>query len=174
MRLRCQGYRRSAYATSVSSRDGAVTDKSLPEAERPLSDLFAGSIGSYKNPSSHRTVQIDDASEANEMLMLASVAAYCRCSSHNLTYTSPSMWAPGNRSPFASLDLSGAGCALRSALDANCSEICSVIRLKAPTSRRGPLGALPAARTSSVLSDRRAPPGPRARSPTAQSLRLCG
>jgi uncharacterized protein (TIGR02391 family) len=53
--------------------NGPLTDKSLPEAERQsLSDLFAGSIGSYKNPISHRTVQIDDASEAGEMLMLAS------------------------------------------------------------------------------------------------------
>lgn len=53
--------------------NGPLTDKSLPEAERQaLSDLFAGSIGSYKNPISHRTVQIDDSSEAGEMLMLAS------------------------------------------------------------------------------------------------------
>jgi uncharacterized protein (TIGR02391 family) len=52
---------------------GPLTDRSLPEAERQsLSDLFAGSIGSYKNPTSHRTVQIDDASEAGEMLILAS------------------------------------------------------------------------------------------------------
>lgn len=52
---------------------GPLTDKSLPEAEsQALSDLFAGSIGSYKNPISHRTVQINDSSEAGEMLMLAS------------------------------------------------------------------------------------------------------
>jgi len=42
--------------------NGPLTDKSLPETERQsLSDLFSGSIGSYKNPISHRTVQIDDA-----------------------------------------------------------------------------------------------------------------
>lgn len=53
--------------------NGPLTDKSLPEAERQsLSDLFAGSIGSYKNPTSHRTVQINDAMEAGEMLILAS------------------------------------------------------------------------------------------------------
>jgi len=53
--------------------NGPLTDKSLPEAERQsLSDLFAGAIGSYKNPTSHRTVQIADSLEAGEMLMLAS------------------------------------------------------------------------------------------------------
>lgn len=42
------------------------------EAERQaLSDLFAGAIGSYKNPSSHRRVPIG-AEEAVEMIMLAS------------------------------------------------------------------------------------------------------
>lgn len=45
----------------------------LLEAEhKSLSDLFAGAIGSYKNLSSHRTVQIADSLEAGEMLMLAS------------------------------------------------------------------------------------------------------
>jgi uncharacterized protein (TIGR02391 family) len=53
--------------------NGPLTDKSLPEAERQsLSDLFAGAIGSYKNPTSHCTVQIDDSLEAGEMLILAS------------------------------------------------------------------------------------------------------
>ena len=53
--------------------NGPLTDKSLPEAERQsLSDLFAGAIGSYKNPTSHRTVQINDALEAGEIIMLAS------------------------------------------------------------------------------------------------------
>jgi hypothetical protein len=52
---------------------GTLTDPSLPKPEREaLANLFAGAIGSYKNPSSHRTVVIDDAVEAGEMLILAS------------------------------------------------------------------------------------------------------
>jgi len=52
---------------------GPLTDMTLPIAEREaLSALFAGAIGSYKNSTSHRTVTISDASEAGEMLILAS------------------------------------------------------------------------------------------------------
>jgi uncharacterized protein (TIGR02391 family) len=52
--------------------DGPLTDKTLPNAEREaLSHLFAGAIGLYKNPSSHRKVVLE-AEEAVEMLMLAS------------------------------------------------------------------------------------------------------
>jgi uncharacterized protein (TIGR02391 family) len=52
---------------------GPLTDPNLPPAEREsLASLFVGAIGSYKNPSSHRTVVIDDAVEAGEMLILAS------------------------------------------------------------------------------------------------------
>lgn len=55
------------------SDNGPLTDMSLPKSERKsLAHLFAGAIGSYKNPSSHRTVVIDDAVEAGEMLILAS------------------------------------------------------------------------------------------------------
>ena len=44
-----------------------------PEAEREaLAHLFAGAIGSYKNPHSHRTVAINDETEAQEMVVLAS------------------------------------------------------------------------------------------------------
>jgi uncharacterized protein (TIGR02391 family) len=44
-----------------------------PKPEREaLAHLFAGAIGSYKNPHSHRTVIISDAHEAQEMVMLAS------------------------------------------------------------------------------------------------------
>ena len=51
---------------------GPLTDASAHKAEQQaLSDLFAGAIGSYKNPHSHRSVTIE-ASEAAEMIVLAS------------------------------------------------------------------------------------------------------
>lgn len=52
---------------------GPLSDQQQPEAEREaLAHLFAGAIGSYKNPHSHRTVTISDATEAQEMVILAS------------------------------------------------------------------------------------------------------
>jgi uncharacterized protein (TIGR02391 family) len=52
---------------------GRLTDQSQSEAERDaLAHLFAGAIGSYKNPGSHRTVSLTDAREAQEMVLLAS------------------------------------------------------------------------------------------------------
>lgn len=52
---------------------GPLAKASQPPSEREaLSHLFAGAIGSYKNPHSHRLVPIDDPAEAAEMIMLAS------------------------------------------------------------------------------------------------------
>jgi uncharacterized protein (TIGR02391 family) len=54
-------------------RDGPLADTRREHGEvNALSDLFAGSIGSYKNPHSHRTVEITDPVEAQEMVLLAS------------------------------------------------------------------------------------------------------
>lgn len=53
--------------------NGPLSDQQQPEAERDaLAHLFAGAIGSYKNPHSHRTVTINDPAEAQEMVILAS------------------------------------------------------------------------------------------------------
>jgi uncharacterized protein (TIGR02391 family) len=54
-------------------KGGPLTDMTQEKGEREaLSHLFAGAIGSYKNPHSHRTVSITDPKEAQEMVMLAS------------------------------------------------------------------------------------------------------
>lgn len=51
---------------------GSLSDQTIPKVEREaLSHLFAGAIGSYKNPHSHRNVAIE-AEEAVEMIMLGS------------------------------------------------------------------------------------------------------
>ena len=51
---------------------GPLTETAQLTAERQaLSDLFAGAIGSYKNPQSHHHVGID-VREASELLVLAS------------------------------------------------------------------------------------------------------
>lgn len=52
---------------------GPLTDKSMPEGEREArAHLFAGAIGSFKNPHSHRNVTLDDPAEAAEVIILAS------------------------------------------------------------------------------------------------------
>lgn len=58
--------------TAFDPKDGKLTDLNALLAEREaLSALFAGAIGYYKNPTSHRTVVIS-AEEAVEMIILAS------------------------------------------------------------------------------------------------------
>jgi uncharacterized protein (TIGR02391 family) len=51
---------------------GVLTDMSVEPGERVARmELFAGAIGSYKNPHSHRSVPLDDPDEAVEIIMLA-------------------------------------------------------------------------------------------------------
>ncbi|MCR5875692.1 TIGR02391 family protein [Phenylobacterium sp. J426] len=52
---------------------GPLAKHEEPHAEQEaLASLFAGAIGSYKNPHSHRTVEVTDMREAQEMVLLAS------------------------------------------------------------------------------------------------------
>lgn len=52
---------------------GPLSDQNVPKPEREaLQHLFAGAIGSYKNPQSHRTVALQDPLDAIEMIVLAS------------------------------------------------------------------------------------------------------
>lgn len=52
---------------------GPLADKTLPVSEQQaMSHLFAGAIGYYKDPGSHRQVTINEPAEAVEMIMLAS------------------------------------------------------------------------------------------------------
>jgi uncharacterized protein (TIGR02391 family) len=54
--------------------NGALTDPAAERSERQaLSDLFAGAIGTYKNPHSHRDVDLTDPVEATEIVMMANL-----------------------------------------------------------------------------------------------------
>jgi len=52
---------------------GPLTNMELPEAEREaMAHLFAGAIGLFKNPQSHRSVEIGEPAKAVELIILAS------------------------------------------------------------------------------------------------------
>ena len=58
---------------AFNPKDGPLTDKTSEPGEREaLSHIFAGAIGTYKNPRSHRRVNLANVDEAVEILMLAS------------------------------------------------------------------------------------------------------
>jgi uncharacterized protein (TIGR02391 family) len=51
---------------------GPLTDKEADRGERvAMMDLFAGAIGLFKNPTSHRVVEFDDPTQAAEAIFLA-------------------------------------------------------------------------------------------------------
>lgn len=63
-----QALMRKAFAP----QDGPLSDMATESSERQgRSDLFAGAIASYKNPHSHRDVNLDDPHEALEIIYLA-------------------------------------------------------------------------------------------------------
>ena len=52
--------------------NGPLTDKAVEKSERQArSALFSGAIGSYKNPHSHREVDLNEPNEALEIVLLA-------------------------------------------------------------------------------------------------------
>lgn len=57
---------------AFNPQGGPLTDQNVPAAEREArSALFAGAMGAYKNPQSHRRVDLDNPDEAAEIIMLA-------------------------------------------------------------------------------------------------------
>lgn len=57
---------------AFNPEDGPLTDKGAEKGERvALMNLMSGALGSYKNPASHRRVEIE-ANEARDMIILAS------------------------------------------------------------------------------------------------------
>ncbi len=59
--------------TAFSSEDGSLSDMTVEKGEREaIQNLFAGAIGTYKNPHSHRDCALTDPIEAVEIIMLAS------------------------------------------------------------------------------------------------------
>lgn len=57
---------------AFAPEDGPLSDMEVLPAERQAtSDLFAGSIGMFKNPASHRKVNLNDASETAEIILFA-------------------------------------------------------------------------------------------------------
>jgi uncharacterized protein (TIGR02391 family) len=51
---------------------GPLTDQAAPRGEQvAVMDLFAGAIGTVKNPASHRTVDYEDPAEAAEAVLMA-------------------------------------------------------------------------------------------------------
>ena len=58
---------------AFNPQTGPLTDPEVEDGEKQARmDLFAGALGSYKNPQSHRHVPLDDPSEAVEQIILAS------------------------------------------------------------------------------------------------------
>lgn len=72
------GFGKTALGTDLMRKafavpSGPLTDSNLPPAEQEaMGHLFAGAIGRYKNPHSHRNEPLEDAAETVEILLFAS------------------------------------------------------------------------------------------------------
>jgi len=63
----------SLMRKAFDTKSGTLSDPNLPEAEREaLAHLFAGAVGLYKNPQSHRHQPISNPTDAVEIIILAS------------------------------------------------------------------------------------------------------
>jgi len=63
----------SLMRKAFEKKSGPLTDQASPEPEQEaIAHLFAGAIGLYKNPSSHRHLQLEDITKVVEMIVLAS------------------------------------------------------------------------------------------------------
>ena len=63
----------SLMRKAFDAKTGPLRDSSVVEAEREATaHLFAGAVGSFKNPHSHRNVTITDPAECVELLLMAS------------------------------------------------------------------------------------------------------
>jgi uncharacterized protein (TIGR02391 family) len=71
-RFRTEDYGVELARKAFKPLSGPLTERSAPASEQEaLANLMAGAIGSYKNPHSHRNVDLEP-QEAAEMIMLAS------------------------------------------------------------------------------------------------------
>ncbi|MEH3141168.1 MAG: TIGR02391 family protein [Mycobacterium kyogaense] len=62
----------SLMRQAFAPEEGPLSDSTAERGERVATmDLFAGAIGAFKNPSSHRTVNFEDPIEAAEIIQLA-------------------------------------------------------------------------------------------------------
>lgn len=72
-RLSDKDYGVTLMRKAFDPSSGPLTDTETLNSEREaIGNLFAGAIGYFKNPQSHREVGLAEAAEAREMIMLAS------------------------------------------------------------------------------------------------------
>jgi len=59
---------------AFNPKDGVLTDKNSDSGEKQARmELFAGAIGTFKNPSSHRDINLSDPKEAADIIHLANL-----------------------------------------------------------------------------------------------------